>query len=54
MSLPGSSSAGPGRAEESSTLITVMLVVATIFMVIGTIILSIPLRDYYDKFLWNW
>ncbi len=54
MSLPGLNSAGPGRGEgESSTLITVMLVVAAIFMVVGTIILSVPLHTCYQKFFWN-
>jgi hypothetical protein len=32
----------------------VMLVVAAIFMVAGTIILSVPLHNYYGKYLWNW
>lgn len=54
MSPPGSNSSGPGRDEESTTLVTVMLVVATIFMVIGTIMLSVPLHQYYGKYLWNW
>jgi hypothetical protein len=55
MSLPGSSNLGPVRGEGSSdaTLVTVMFVVAAIFLIAGTIILSIPLKDYYDKFFWN-
>jgi hypothetical protein len=54
MSLPGSSNLGPGRGEGSdTTLVTVMFVVAAIFLVAGTIILSIPLKDFYDKFFWN-
>ena len=35
-------------------MVTIMLVVATIFMIAGIVILQIPLKDYYDKFLWDW
>ena len=54
MSLPGSSNPVPVRSEgEDTTLVTVMFVVAAIFLVAGTIILSIPLKNFYDKFFWN-
>ncbi len=52
MSLPGSGKSSTGNGE--GTLITIMLVVASIFMVAGTVILSILLNKEYGKFLWDW
>ncbi len=48
MSQPGSS-----KPDGEGTLLTIMLVVAAIFMIAGTIIVSTPLKEWYDKFLWN-
>lgn len=53
MSLPGSGKGAQGGNGEG-TLLTIMLVVAAVFMVVGTIILSVPLKQFYDKYLWNW
>ncbi len=52
MSLPGSGKGASGNGE--GMLLTIMLIVAALFMIVGTIILSVPLKQYYDKFLWNW
>lgn len=52
MSLPGSSKGASGNGE--GILLTVMLIVAAIFMIAGTIMLSVPLKNWYEKFLWNW
>ncbi len=49
MSQPGSS-----RPNGEGTLLTIMLVVAAVFMLAGVIVVSMPLKEWYDKFLWNW
>ena len=53
MSPQGSSSSGTGRGDGETTLVTAMLAVAAIFVVAGTIILSIPLSQWYGQFFWN-
>jgi biopolymer transport protein ExbD len=37
-----------------TTMVTIMLVIATIFMIAGIVILQSPLKQFYDKFLWDW
>jgi hypothetical protein len=34
-------------------MVTVMVVVAAITLIIGTIILSIPLKKHYNKMFWE-
>jgi hypothetical protein len=48
MSQPGSS-----KQNGESTLLTVMLVVATVCMVTGVVLVSVWLHDFYGKFLWD-
>ena len=51
MSLPGSSNSS--RTDGDTTLVTVMIAVAAIFLIIGTFLLSQKLKSYYGKFFWE-
>ena len=53
MSLPGSGKTAQSNGE-GGTLLTVMFVLATLFMLSGVIIMSIKLNQYYGKYLWDW
>ena len=51
MSLPGSSNSGAGDGD--TTLVTVMIAVAAVFLIVGTFVLSYRLKTDYGKFLWQ-
>jgi len=54
MSLPGSSSARRDDRDNGDTgMVTVMVTLAALFMLAGTIILSVWLNGFYGKFLWD-
>jgi len=53
MSLPGSNNSGAGRGDSDTTMVTVMVAVAAIFLILGTFVLSYKLKSYYGKFFWE-